>query len=642
MTLTKEYIQKLNKKDFEERPELYVSLVNIQDGLNRKTLTKVAFNRAVEVRAKTTFNANLKEAEKEKKEQKLKEIAENKCEIEERDMKFFTGPWTVDDNGVVGFTDKGRLEACPHPIIIERFSDNIQTGDEKITLAWKKGKLGKNNGSSGQWKTVEVEKNLIASYSKIVDVLAAKGIVITSESAKAMVKYLADIETYNINTNNIKRVISTSKLGWIKDTFVPYEGGIEIEAVDDFKNIVESIKPHGDYLTWLELVHDIRSTKRFEPRIYMAAALASLLIEKCGDLSFVVNLWGETGKGKTVALYLATSMFAKPEGEYISSSRSTNTALEIRSNFLNNFPVMIDDLSQMTNRFDGNYSDLIYQLCDGGRDRSNTKLTLNKKNYWKCAILTNSEKSIIDNTMTGGAINRIVDVKMDDGYIFDDGNGIVNTLRDNYGHLGPKFVNLIREIGWEKIIAIRDKYIEKIKARSEELNETKEEKQFKSMALILTADKLLEKHFFKDGILLDFDKCYEIIKSQDDIDENLRFYNEINEIATLRFFRNFIKRQGARGPKKFPESDDVWGVIDTRENTIAIPIEMFKSWCSERRTTKRVFLNWAEKNGCLVKDSWMVKLTDRSARCVILKLEDTNSELEEDGFVDQTESPFDK
>src|SRR5690606_15652709 len=209
----------------------------------------------------------------------------------------------------------------------------------------------------------------------------------TSENARNLVRYLSDIENYNIDL--IGTQISTSKLGWIEKEFMPYGKGIIFDSEVRFKEAYESIHEFGEEEVWLNLVKKIRKSDRFEPRIYLAGSLASALVEPLNALPFIVNLWGDTGKGKTVAIMLAASIWAYPGGnEYVTDPKSTVTALELRLDFLNNLPMLIDDMAQLKDKYSGDFSELVYMLCSGkGKDRANANLGLNKSTTWRNVIL---------------------------------------------------------------------------------------------------------------------------------------------------------------------------------------------------------------------------------------------------------------
>ena len=95
---------------------------------------------------------------------------------------------------------------------------NAETGREKVKIAFQKG---------AYWKDIIVDKGIIASANKIVS-LADYGISVTSETSRALVKFLSDLENFNIDL--IETKISTSKFGWIKDEFMPYGMNIEFDS----------------------------------------------------------------------------------------------------------------------------------------------------------------------------------------------------------------------------------------------------------------------------------------------------------------------------------------------------------------------------------------------------------------------------
>ena len=66
----------------------------------------------------------------------------------------------------------------------------------------------------------------MASATKILQ-LADYGVAVTSENARYLVRYLADVEA--LNQYKIECKTSTGKLGWARDEFMPYGFDIEID-----------------------------------------------------------------------------------------------------------------------------------------------------------------------------------------------------------------------------------------------------------------------------------------------------------------------------------------------------------------------------------------------------------------------------
>ena len=372
--------------------------------------------------------------------------------------ELYCGNWIADQQGVRTFTLFGEQLACYHPILITQRLMNAETGKEKVKIAFQKG---------FKWKEIIVDKGLIASSNKIVN-LADFGVSVTSETSKSLVKFLSDLENFNIH--DIDTRVSTSKFGWINGEFMPYGMNIEFDSESRFKDIFESVQSHGDFKTWMDLMLKIRKSGRYEPQLYMAGSFASVLLKPLNVLPFILNLWGDTGKGKTVALMVATSIWANPgENKYITDPVSSQVALEVRNDILNNLPMVIDDLSKTKDKYGDTFTDLIYMLCGGkGKDRSNVNLGLNKSTTWQNVVLTNIERPLASETMRGGAINRILDFEMEDGSIFRNGNHIVNVINKNYGFAGKMFIDAVESIGFDTIREMQQEYLDKILAKAKE------------------------------------------------------------------------------------------------------------------------------------------------------------------------------
>ncbi|WP_310603583.1 DUF927 domain-containing protein [Anaerosporobacter sp.] len=551
----------------------------------------------------------------------------------EHGINLRCGNWIANENGITGFNAIGlEVLACYHPILITKKFLNVESGVEKIQLSF----LGPRG-----WQDLIVEKETISSASKIVS-LSKYGVSVTSETARYLVNYLSEIDFANRDLIPIQQ--STTKLGWINDNFVPYYGNIEFDGANDFRNLVDCITDYGDYEKWLGIVKRARAKKRIEVLVYIAASLASVLIKPLGALPFIVNLWGDTGKGKTVALMVAASIWGKPEvGAYITDPDASRTALEVRDGILNNLPLMLDDLSKIQDKEGNKFSEIIYMLTNGkGRDRSNQKLTLNEQHTWKNAILTGLERPLVDENMKGGAINRIIDVEMEDGQIFntEEGRETANILRSNYGFAGKVFIDEIQKIGFDRIEEFQQWYQQKLLEINAKAGIKNEDKQVISMSILLTADFLAEKLIFKDGIKLDINSCAAMLKDKSEISEHTRAYQKILDEVQVNI-------------NKFVPSDDrgnfkgeVWG---KKENGYVYIIGIvFRSLSEKHNFSPKAFTQWGERNGLVIGTGKGKSIAGKTHRCYVIKLpddEEEKMETDEHGFVKidefkQEELPF--
>ena len=297
--------------------------------------------------------------------------------------------------------------------------------------------------------------------------------------------------------------------------------------------------------------------------------------------------------------------------------------MEIRLNVLNSLPMTLDDMAQVKNQYDEDFSQLIYRWCAGkGRDRSNINLGLNKLTSWHNCILTNAEHSLVTETMQGGAINRIIDIEMGDGYLFPNGNEVADILRHNYGWCGREFVDQVQLLGFEAIREIQKGYMDKIQEYAKKIGVEKEEKQILPMSIILTADEISETYLFKDGVRLDFEECCGLLKNRGEVSEHKRAYQYIRETVVANSFRF------DNDPDKNVEQ---WGTYSSDDRYVYIIGNRFDKIMKEAGFQTKAFLSWARKMKIVKTDlngnaKVQTKIGGKNVRCVQMDMDAEDAE----------------
>lgn len=617
-------------KDSILEEKIFTEVFEQEDEIYKARLILALEDRAAELGVKTKFGTLLKSYKKVYQETRKKK--ERSISLVEN-WTNFTGPynrmkcrsWIASDDGIclynpnTGFTD---ILACYHPILpVERLK-NLETGEEQIKLAYKR---------SGIWEEMIVPKTVITSAAKIVS-LSGRGIAVTSENAKYLVRYLADVE--NSNEEHIKVQYSSSKLGWVKGGFIPYDKEIVFDGDVRFRQISETIEAVGSQNAWYDHVKKLRATGRMEIKFMLAASFASVLVHLLGGLPFIVDLWGETEGGKTVSLMLAASVWADPdESAYIKDYKGTETSLEAICDLLNHLPLILDDTSKKNRRIEDNFEGLVYDLCSGkGKSRSNKELGLNRESHWRNCILTNGERPLNSYVSQGGAINRILELECKEK-VFEDPQKTAETVKNNYGHAGQEFIQVIKQLGLNEIRRIQKEFQELL------YDTGKMEKQNLALSIVLTADKIATEYLFRDGNYIGLEEAKEVLVNREELSDNERCYQYILsevEINAAKF-------------ETFSQTSEKWGCID--KGYVVIYNNIFDSICKKGGFSRTSFLSWAERKELIQtsggKRTKTKRIDGHVARCVFLKL-DSPLETDEDGFVkadeymeaNQEELPF--
>lgn len=606
--------------------EVFIELFEMEDPILRSKTKVQLTRRAKQLGVKSDFEEIMKgyyQADREMKRQEQ----ENRTVCTVDNYTNFTGPhdrmycgaWIADDRGVFA-QNSGRVDevACYHPILpVERLR-NLETGEEQIKLAYKR---------NNQWQDIVVPKTMITSANKIV-ALSGRGISVTSENAKLLVKYLADVE--NGNDDYIDVQYSTSKLGWINDQFIPYDTDIIFDGDNRFKQAFESVSEHGSFDVWLRHVRELRASGRMEVKFLLAASFSSVLVQVLGGLPFFVDLWGETEGGKTVSLMVAASVWANPdESRYIGDFKTTDVALEAKADMLNHLPMFLDDTSKTSARIRDNFEGIVYDLCSGkGKSRSNKELGINRENRWRNVMICNGERPLSSYVNQGGAINRILEVECGEK-IYQDPQKTAETVKKNYGHAGKEFVETIKELGEDEIRSIQKEFQKQL------LDTDKMQKQSISLSIVLTADKIATDYIFKDGQYISVEETKKVLIDRNELSDNERCYH-------------FIQDKVAMNGHRFDAmtSCEKWGIV---ENGYAIFYNSaFDQICKDGGFSKKSFLSWAAKKGIIQQDSKgnhtkQKKIDGKNSRCVFLQL-NLEESVDNDGFasIDETqeELPF--
>lgn len=616
-----EPLDRLDKNSILEE-KVFQEIFDQEDEIKKARLMLALEDRATELGVKTKFSKLLNAYKK--VDRAMKENRSYEPSLVEN-WTNFTGPydnmrcglWIASDRGIYSQKDGGLEEtACYHPILpVERLK-NLETGDEQLRLAYKR---------NNRWEEIIVPKDLVATASKITS-LSKRGVAVTSENAKLLVRFLSDVENFNDNEINVQ--YSSSKLGWIKGGFIPYDKDIVFDGDSRFKQVFESIEERGNRAKWYSHVKQLRATGRLEIKFMMAAAFASVLIGPLGALPFFVDLWGETEGGKSVTLMLACSIWANPdESRYIGDFKTTDVALEARADLLNNLPMMLDDTSKTSARIRDNFEGIVYDLCSGkGKSRSNKELGMNRENRWKNAILTNGERPLNSYVSQGGAINRILEIECGEK-VYQDPQQTAELIKQNYGFAGHEFVQVLKDIGMDKIMEIQQEIQRQI------YDDEKMQKQSISLSIVLTADRLITDYLFQDGKYINFEDAKKVLADQNDISDNERCY---------RYLQDKIAMNGQRFD--IDTKVEKWGIIES--GYAVIYCQAFKELCKAGGFSEKSFLSWADKKALIQTQGGRMtkvkKVDGNPVRCVFLKLNDA---VDPEGFetVDETiqeELPF--
>lgn len=449
--------------------------------------------------------------------------------------------WFFDETGIFRTVSKGdsqkQVYASRQAILPITLYENLDSKKFKVELRYLLGDTE---------RKLIVDRGLIANKSTILK-LADDGVMVTSDSAPELMRFLNDIIVNN--PVRFKPKQSKSVMGWIPHTdhFVPYCKGIAYDEDESYKHLYKSLQAKGNRDEYVEFVRELRKNKQL--RITMAASFASPIIERIGENPFVLMIYGGTGIAKSVALMVAMSVWGDPSfGRMTRTMDMTANSMMATAAFLNNLPFAGDELQTIKNRW-GNYDNLIMKVTEGVDRGRMTYSTINETKSWKCSFLFTGEEPCTKAESGGGVKNRVIEVECLKPLV-DNGNKTANFVKANYGLIAEEFIEAVTKCDLQAM------YTELFTQIMSTYNTT--DKQAGAMALLLMGDRIARDAIFHDAdpLLLADTGMY------------LRDANEVD--VTERAYDWLVNTIGENADNFRSEGHKIWGQYGDDEEFVYI------------------------------------------------------------------------
>lgn len=389
--------------------------------------------------------------------------------------------WIYSDKGISVIDEKKYTptSVCRTPIILTKRLKSIETGDEKMEIAFKR---------DGQWISATYPRSTIFS-SRSITTLADLGCTITSENAKQVVRFLGALEAENIDI--IPKADATSTFGWQPGKrFIPgHDKGISLDIEPSLRGWASAYCQSGTFEAWKAMVAPHRERDRF--RFILAAAFTAPILRIVRQRIFFVYNWGGSKGGKSAALKAALSAWGDPERLMVNFN-ATQVALERMAGFYCDLPLGIDE-RQLAGNNQGAIEKIVYMLASGtGKVRGSKSGGLQALQTWRTVILATGEEPITTETSQTGVSTRVLEIY---GPPFEDERqaGLMHqSASENCGWAGIDFVKRVIDLGDE---AIRDRFgvmLDYVYSQ----NNGKNGSHAAGIAAVATADALIDEWFF--------------------------------------------------------------------------------------------------------------------------------------------------
>lgn len=344
--------------------------------------------------------------------------------------------WSINENGVWRQDPKqGDICACPVPVTLKQRLKNAESGEEKIELAYYR---------DGRWHYISAKRSVVFNRNSLV-MLSDKGLLVSSETSKELVRYFMDVERENLTIIPVTK--SVDHMGWIgTKQFLPGAAPGTLLDLEEGGSLAVAYgyKPNGTLAQWLAMVEPLRQYPI--ARFTLGAAFAAPLLRLLAGRVFFVHNYGKSRGGKTAALKVALSVYGCPD-DLMVTFNATKVGLERVAAFYQDLPLGIDERQVIGDR-QGIIESLVYMLGTGkGKVRGAKKGGLQEFSHWKTIIMTTGEEPLSVSSSAAGIKTRAVELYGEPIPNEELAAAVHRQTSEFYGTAGPEFIiRLIREL----------------------------------------------------------------------------------------------------------------------------------------------------------------------------------------------------
>lgn len=391
--------------------------------------------------------------------------------------------WLYSDKGISKISEKTALPqlVCRTPIILTQRIKSLETGEEKIEIAFKR---------DDSWQTAIFPRSTVFT-SRGITSLADLGCTITSENAKMVVRFLERLESENIDI--ITKAESTSTFGWQpRGRFLPGHGeDIVIDVDPSMKSWVAAYHKNGTFDEWRELMQKHRGRDKF--RFILASSFTAPLLRILAQRIFFVYNWGDSRGGKSAGLKAALSVWGNPE-KLMVNFNATQVALERMAAFYNDLPLGIDE-RQLAGKGQESIEKIVYMIASGtGRTRGSKGGGLQATNTWRTVCLATGEEPLSRSNTETGVSTRVLEIY---GGPFENEASAAEMHQqscEHYGWAGDYFISCLLRTDEKSILEAYHRMVDEVTKVADGLNGS----HISGIAAVALADSMAEEWIFHD------------------------------------------------------------------------------------------------------------------------------------------------
>jgi len=460
----------------------------------------------------------------------------------------------------------------------------------------------------------------VASLDRFKEMMSKNGVVPADVKNNNLYYRMADyFSRWSEYMMTIQRAdIMRMQMGWTdpRDSFVIghreiHPDGTEHRAAasSGVKVIAKMLDPAGTYEAWQESANALNQPSLELIAFGMLCGFGSPLMTFTNTPGVTVCYTGQTGIGKSAALYAGLSVFGQPRGLSTQQNGATGNGLVGRYLNLKNILFGIDEVHTFKPE---EVSAILFSISTGKpkiRMQASTNAERPVEANAALISLWNSNSDVLDMMQANkknpeGEVSRVVQFMMQKPELFikqpELGKQIVEPFNQNYGHAGPRFVKELFRVGFAYIEARMEYWGKRFDASFGT------DTSYRFYRSLISATFTSGEIANQAGIIhYDLDRIYKIVVSEmlayrDKTNNNHADYPEIlNEFLTAN--NNLFLKMDGNTVKDEPYNKVIIGRKELDRQLTFVSKTALKKFFAEKKINSSQFEHDMRERGVLIR-----------------------------------------
>jgi hypothetical protein len=363
-------------------------------------------------------------------------------------------------SGIKQTVDGTDIDICPFDIYPVGYGRDEALGYETVRYHWNRKHVG--------WQELTLRQAYLTDsrIREFVTAVADQGIVLKTARQTEMFQFM--MRSYMDKLREMRAMTNLhNSMGW-KDNYTQFvHGNTIVRRMDDGSVVRESVTlgstssrlggelfcSAGSAQPLSDLTAVLDRGQMYGHMFALGVSLSAPLLAFTGLNGVTVSLYGPSGTGKTLAQLLAQAVWGDPQKLHF-AAKFTQNSLYNRLGLYSNMPMTIDEVTIANEKEVGEFLYMVTQGRDKARLNRNSEERETKTWALPLMVSTNTPLSAKLELMGSAADAqkmRLLEVMFDVHPIFSAGSNagrkMFQLVTENYGHIGPKFVEYLLAMG---------------------------------------------------------------------------------------------------------------------------------------------------------------------------------------------------